>query len=163
VVRDAEHLLRGDAVAHAVTLRLHLDPGTPLLLGDRIQIQQVLVNLILNAIEATPARSMGNGEVVVRTTIVESAIEIGVEDRGPGLPEGFETRIFEPFYSTKSDGMGMGLSISRSIVDAHGGRFRASNGSAGGAVFTFTLALAPSPEAPLALEPKSNSPTQPDS
>ena len=160
VVRDAAHLLRGDALAHAVTLRLNLEPGTSFLLGDRIQIQQVLVNLILNAIEATP---IGTREVVVGTSIVESAIEISVEDRGPGLPEGFETRIFEPFYSTKSDGMGMGLSISRSIVEAHGGRLRASNGSAGGAVFAFTLALAAHPEGPPALEPKSNSPTQPDS
>ncbi len=155
-VRDAAHLLRGDTLAHGVTLRFHLEPGTTLVRGDRVQIQQVLVNLILNAFEASEA-APGKNEVLVRTAIVENAVEVTVEDFGPGLPDGFEARIFEPFHSTKANGMGMGLSISRSIVEAHGGRLRASNRPTGGAVFTFSLAVLPP------LEPKSNSQTVPGS
>jgi signal transduction histidine kinase len=149
-IRDAAHLLRGDTLAHGVTLRLHLAPGGPLVHGDRVQIQQVLVNLILNGIEAT-AGAASDGQVLVRTSLVENMVEVSVEDLGPGLPEGFEDRIFQPFHSTKPEGMGMGLSISRSIVEAHGGRLRASNGPAGGAVLTFSLALL------RPVEPKSNS------
>ena len=132
-VWDAARLLRVDALAHRAELRLRLEPGTPLVRGDRVQIQQVLVNLILNALEATAAASRGEGEVLVRTAVLDGAVQVSVEDRGPGLPEGFEARIFEPFHSTKPDGMGMGLSISRSIIEAHGGWLRAANGSSGGA------------------------------
>ncbi|HEY7698028.1 MAG TPA: ATP-binding protein, partial [Vicinamibacteria bacterium] len=144
-VRDAALLVKGDTLAHGVTLQLQLEPGAPLVRGDRVQIQQVLVNLILNALEATSDVSREDGEVLVRTSLVDGEVEVRVEDRGPGLPEGLEARIFEPFQSTKPDGMGMGLSISRSIVEAHGGQLRAANGSAGGAVFAFALAaLTPS-------------------
>jgi signal transduction histidine kinase/integral membrane sensor domain MASE1 len=156
-VRDAAHFLKGDTLAHGVTLRLQLETGPAFVQGDRVQIQQVLVNLILNALEATAGAPEGGAEVFVRTSIAEDEVEVSVEDPGPGLPDGFEARIFEPFHSAKPSGMGMGLSISRSIIEAHGGWLRAANRSAGGAVFTFALAVV------RPIEPKSNSQPAPDS
>jgi C4-dicarboxylate-specific signal transduction histidine kinase len=142
LVRDVSHLVRGDALAHGVTLRLKLAPGDAVVLADRVQIQQVLVNLILNAFEAGARERARGGEVLVRTAVVRRAVEVSVEDRGPGIPAGQEARLFEPFHSTKHDGMGLGLSISLSIIQAHGGSLRGSNRASGGASFTFALALA---------------------
>jgi signal transduction histidine kinase/integral membrane sensor domain MASE1 len=140
LVEDVSHLLRGDALAHHVTLRLDLEPASALVRGDRVQIQQVLVNLLLNAFEASAASS-GEGEVIVRTSRIRNTAEVSVEDDGPGIPAGYEARLFEPFQSTKPDGMGLGLSISLSIIEAHGGCLRARTRDSGGAVFTFALAL----------------------
>jgi signal transduction histidine kinase len=142
LVRDVSHLVRGDALAHGVTLRLKLSPGDAVVLADRVQIQQVLVNLILNAFEAGARERARGGEVLVRTAVVRRTVEVSVEDRGPGIPADQEARLFEPFHSTKSDGMGLGLSISLSIIQAHGGSLRGSNRASGGASFTFALALA---------------------
>jgi C4-dicarboxylate-specific signal transduction histidine kinase len=142
LVRDVSHLVRGDAVAHGVTLRLELAPGEAVVLGDRVQIQQVVVNLILNAFEAGAGERAGSGEVLVRTAVVRRTVEVSVEDGGPGIPAGHEARLFEPFHSTKPGGMGLGLSISLSIIQAHGGSLRGANRASGGAAFSFSLALA---------------------
>jgi C4-dicarboxylate-specific signal transduction histidine kinase len=139
LVRDAALVLRGDAMARDVPLRLELDEGPSLIRGDRVQIQQVLVNLLLNAIEASAGVPTEERQVLVRTRVAEDTVQVSVEDRGPGLPVGFETRIFEPFYSTKPHGLGMGLSISSTIVQAHGGCLRGTNHPSGGAVFSFGL------------------------
>ncbi len=147
----APQLLR-DAVALALVgtkdpaLRVHFDLETEQrpLIADRIQIQQVVFNLVRNALEAMAGRSLREIVVAARTT-ANCELEISVADTGPGLGPDPET-VFRPFSSTKPSGMGLGLSICRTIVEAHGGHLWAEPRSGGGAVFRFTLPLAPSEE-----------------
>ena len=108
---------------------------------DRVQIQQVLVNLLSNAVEAMQTSPADRRRITIRTSVHDAAVEVAVSDRGVGLPPGSETKIFEPFVSTKPEGLGMGLSIARTIVEAHGGRLWAESNPEGGAVFHFTLPL----------------------
>jgi C4-dicarboxylate-specific signal transduction histidine kinase len=150
-------LLDHDAGRRELTLRLALDPGVELVTGDAVQLQQVVLNLALNAMDAVEA-SPPNGrvpEVVVGTSAGNESAEIFVRDTGPGLPPDLQLRIFEPFFSTKSHGLGMGLAIVRSIVERHHGRVRAENADAGGAVFRVQLPVArsESPAAALRLRP----------
>jgi two-component system sensor kinase FixL len=107
-------------------------------LADRVQVQQVLVNLLRNSTEAMA--DVKRRELRVTTTLIDAeTIEIAVADTGPGLAKGVADRLFEPFLSTKPNGMGLGLSICRSIVEAHGGRLRGDPNPGGGAIFRFTL------------------------
>jgi len=120
------------------TLRDDFDPTADQVLADRIQVQQVMVNLVRNAVEAmaqSPRREVRIGARLKSEDLVEAF----VADTGPGLPQDLAERLFEPFVSGKPDGMGIGLSISRSIVEAHGGEIRAEPNPDGGAVFHFTL------------------------
>jgi len=111
-------------------------------LADSIQIQQVLLNLVRNAIEAIVAANMERREVKLSALQPQPGlVEITVRDTGPGIAEERAHRVFEPFYTTKPDGIGIGLALSRSIVDAHGGRLWVEAGS-GGAVFHLTLPVA---------------------
>ena len=111
--------------------------------GDRVQIQQILLNLTLNALEAMADVS------AVRKLVLRSSVsplgqaQVDVEDTGEGLREGLRDVVFQPFYSTKTEGMGMGLAIARSIADAHGGRLWVDGNAAGGSTFHLTLPLAP--------------------
>ena len=117
-----------------------LDPAASHVLADRVQIQQVLVNLLRNAVEA-----LGNGEVsdITTSTIRDGAhVRIGITDTGPGLDPAIAPRLFQAFTSSKQDGMGLGLSICRTIVEAHGGRIWAEPGTDKGAAFYFTLPAA---------------------
>ena len=114
------------------------------MIGDRIQIQQVVLNLLLNAMDAMADCPADGRHVVVSTAVTAHAVQLSVSDTGAGLLEGVGDRIFDPFYTTKPAGMGMGLSIARSIVAAHGGRIWARNNEGPGATLTFTLPLAPS-------------------
>jgi signal transduction histidine kinase len=109
--------------------------------GDRVQLQQVILNLIVNAIEAMDDVSQGSRELDISTTkkINSEHVMVAVRDTGPGLKPEILNRLFEPFYTTKSDGMGMGLPICRSIVEAHGGRLWATANAPRGAIFQFTL------------------------
>ena len=122
-------------------IQLHYDfrDGLPVL-GDPIQIQQVLINLIRNACDAVADTIDQNVRVVSR--IAGDITVISVEDRGPGIPPNDLNNLFEAFFSNKDDGMGLGLSISRTIIEAHGGKIWAENRPEGGARFSFTLPLA---------------------
>jgi two-component system sensor kinase FixL len=122
-----------------VTVETSFAAASPPLQVDRVQIQQVLVNLVGNAVEAMRTSPAEVRRILIRTSIGDDAVEVAVADRGVGLPPGSETKIFEPYVTTKADGMGMGLSICRTIVEAHGGRLWASSNPDGGATFFFTL------------------------
>jgi signal transduction histidine kinase/integral membrane sensor domain MASE1 len=141
LVRDARKLLGSDTVIRNVKIELDLDSRAPVVSGDRVQLEQVLLNLLLNAMEAMSERIGGDRTVVVRTRNVEgNCVRASVEDGGPGLRNGTQQMVFEPFYTTKASGMGMGLAIARSIIEAHGGTIWAENNSRG-AAFHFRLPL----------------------
>jgi C4-dicarboxylate-specific signal transduction histidine kinase len=130
-IHEVIALARGEIVKNGVSVQTQLAEGLPLIQGDRVQLQQVILNLIINAVEAMSAVSEGSRELLIGAERDASGgVLVAVRDSGPGLnPESFE-RLFDPFYTTKPGGMGMGLSICRSIVEAHGGRIWAS-GTAG--------------------------------
>ena len=111
---------------------------------DKIQIQQVLLNLMRNAVEAMADSE--RRELSITTRRAGERVEIGVADTGPGLPQTVRERLFQPFVTTKSDGMGVGLSVCRAIVEAHGGELHGGDAAGGGTVFRFTV---PRPEGPI--------------
>jgi signal transduction histidine kinase len=118
--------------------------GLPIIAGDRVQLQQVVLNLILNALQAMGAVTEGAREVLITTRQIElNDLYVGVEDTGPGLSPETLSRLFEPFYTTKPNGMGMGLTICRSIVEAHGGRLWVSACRPHGALFQFAIPVRP--------------------
>jgi len=125
-----------------VALRTRLGDGLPLILGDRIQLQQVILNLIMNAIEAMHGSDDAPRELSINSARADAQrVLVAVRDSGHGLHPGGLDRLFHAFYSTKPHGMGMGLAISRSIVEAHGGRLWAAANLPRGAVFQFTLPI----------------------
>lgn len=139
-VLDVITLTRGEAVKNGVTVQTQLAAGLPLIRADRVQLQQVMLNLILNAVEAMCGLAEGAREVLISTGRDGSnGVLVTVRDSGPGLDSQSVERVFEAFYTTKPDGMGMGLAICRSIIEAHGGRLWASANDPRGAVFQFTL------------------------
>lgn len=121
-------------------VRVEAAEGLPPVRGDAVLIEQVLVNLIRNALEASGGK--GKARVRVRLQAHEGLVEVAVRDNGPGLPEAVREKLFQPFFTTKADGVGLGLAICRRIVESHGGRLQAHNDAAGGAVFAFTLPFA---------------------
>ena len=134
-------LVRPEADMRRVELTLDAGPALPTVQGDRVQLQQVLLNLLLNAMDAVGESRTPKGRVTVRVRAAEDAVEVSVSDNGRGIPADKLPRIFEPFYTSKPNGLGMGLPISKSIVEAHGGRLWAGNIAEGGAVFTFSLPI----------------------
>jgi two-component system, LuxR family, sensor kinase FixL len=134
-------LVRPDAYIRRVRLALETDAALPPVIGDRVQLQQVMLNLVLNGMEALKDNPPGNRLVVMRARPSGTAVEVAVSDNGNGIPEDKLARIFEPFFSSKPGGLGMGLSISRNIVAAHRGRLWAENNAGGGATFRFTLPI----------------------
>jgi signal transduction histidine kinase len=140
VIGEMVLLLRGEANGYAVSIRTDLAAGLPKFTADRVQLQQVLMNLMLNGIEAI--KDTG-GVVTVKSQLGEDGqIEISVNDTGAGLPLGKTDQIFDAFFTTKPQGSGMGLAISKSIVESHGGRIWANGDGARGATFHFTLPAA---------------------
>jgi signal transduction histidine kinase len=138
-VREVIELTYGEALKNGVSVRTQLADGLPLIQGDRVQLQQVILNLILNAVQAMGAVSDGTREVLITTSQTANEVCLGVQDTGPGLSPESLPRLFEPFYTTKPEGMGMGLSICRSIIEAHGGRLWATRCEPRGALFQFTI------------------------
>jgi PAS domain S-box-containing protein len=137
VIQQMADMLRDGANQQGVTISTDLAQGSPRVMADRVQLQQVLMNLMLNAIEAM--RDTG-GELVIRSQLTgDSQLLVSVTDDGIGLPTGDVEEIFKGFVTTKSDGTGLGLTISRSIVESHGGRIWANANSGRGATFNFTL------------------------
>jgi len=139
-IRNAIILTRGEVVKIGASIRTQLAEPLPFFRGDRVQIQQVMVNLIVNAIQAMSGDGDSKRELQISTeTDKAEGVRVEVRDTGPGLaPESFP-RLFEPFYTTKAEGMGMGLAICRSIVEAHGGRLWATACEPHGTLFQFTI------------------------
>lgn len=145
LIEEAVALALAGAGAVGVRVNLRFDPAVSQVLADRLQIQQVLTNLMRNALEAMVGHE--HRELTVTTTLLnENRVEISVADSGDGLSGEARQRLFEPFFSTKHDGMGLGLSICRSIVEAHGGKLQSLDNPDGGTIFLFTLAAAPKAE-----------------
>jgi len=142
-VRQVLVLLSAEAASRNVSLHDRLSRQTVRVRADSIQLQQVILNLIVNAIESIDDSASGQRQVVSGTALVDEKWgEVFVADSGPGISPENMTRVFEPLFTTKERGMGMGLSIARTIVEAQGGRIWAENQSGGGAVFHIRLPLA---------------------
>jgi signal transduction histidine kinase len=140
IVAEVAELMRSDMVLRHVPMTLDLAPDLPQVRGDRVQLQQVILNMVLNGLEAMSEPNSRDHALVVRTSrLGPGVVSVAIEDSGNGIDMADVDRMFEPLYTTKTDGLGMGLAIARTIVDAHGGELRASNNADGGATFQFTL------------------------
>ncbi len=140
LIREVGALMQAEASRNQVTVRIELTDNLPAAMGDRIQLQQVIVNLILNGIEAMSAVADRPRQLMIRSEMQESdEVLVAVRDSGIGIDPKNDRRIFDAFFTTKGQGMGMGLSISHSIIEAHGGRLWASANSDHGATLQFTL------------------------
>jgi C4-dicarboxylate-specific signal transduction histidine kinase len=147
VIREALQFLSHEVQSRSVTISHRLDPAAPQVLGDRTQLQQVIVNLAVNSMQAMAQAESAKRTITIRTVTADPTVLCCiVEDSGPGIgPEHFG-QLFESFFTTKVGGMGMGLPICRSIIEAHGGSITADNGGVdGGARFSFTLPVAGKP------------------
>ena len=130
---------RSAIIKNGISVQTRLSEGLFPIHGDRVQLQQVVLNLLLNAVEAMGSREPGARELLISTEQDHTGVLVAVRDSGPGIDAKHLERVFEAFYTTKSSGVGMGLSICRSIIDAHGGRLWAEANEPRGAVFQFTL------------------------
>lgn len=139
-IREVIELTHGEAVRNGLAIETQLSDGLPLIEGDRVQLQQVILNLIVNAIQAMSATSDGPRQLLITSARADSGdVLVAVEDSGPGLTSEALQHIFEPFLTTKPGGLGLGLSICRSIIEAHGGQLWTSPNQPRGAIFQFTV------------------------
>jgi PAS domain S-box-containing protein len=136
IIQEMLTLLKGEATRSSIAMRMDLCAELPKIMADRVQVQQVFMNLMLNAIEAM---NESGGELTVKSESQDGQLQLSVSDTGPGLPDGNVDQIFSAFFTTKPQGSGMGLAISRSIVESHGGRLWATANDGRGATFRFTL------------------------
>src|ERR1700710_1594637 len=133
-------LVQRELTSHQVSLRMEFAPLLPMILGDRVQLQQVIINLVMNGIEAMQPVTDRPRELVIQSGQDDAhRVFVGVTDCGVGISAENADWLFNAFFTTKSSGMGMGLSICRSIIEAHGGRMSAANNVPHGATFQFTL------------------------
>jgi signal transduction histidine kinase/integral membrane sensor domain MASE1 len=142
LVLEVVDLTHSDLACRHVTLTMDLDASAPTVLADRVQLQQVILNLIMNACDAMSDVATQNRKLTIATRVLQDkgeVVEVSISDRGCGIAPADEERIFAPFFTTKEHGLGLGLTICRSIVDAHGGRLWARNVASGGAIFRFTI------------------------
>jgi C4-dicarboxylate-specific signal transduction histidine kinase len=138
IIQDVSILLRTELTRGHVSLRTELAPDLPRVAGDQVQLQQVLINLIMNAVEAMRLSAERPRRLLIRSAKSTDGVLVQVQDTGPGIEPGLADRIFEPFFTTKAEGIGMGLSISHSIIESHGGHLSLASSSAG-ALFEFIL------------------------
>jgi signal transduction histidine kinase len=136
---DVTRLMQGSAMKRGIQIDVQLGPGSKPVWGDPIQIQQVVLNLLMNACDAVQGNKKPPCTVHLMTSFSGERAVVAVRDNGPGLPDDAIERVFEPFYTTKRDGMGLGLSICRSIVLAHDGTLEAARNPEGGMTFSVTL------------------------
>jgi signal transduction histidine kinase len=142
VVNEAITLVERELIKHRVSLRTELAPALPEILGDRVQLQQVIINLLINGIEAMAPVTDRRRELLIRSGKNDTdQLILSITDSGIGISADNANRLFNAFFTTKSSGLGMGLSICRSIVEAHGGRMSASNNEGPGATFQLVLPL----------------------
>jgi signal transduction histidine kinase len=140
VVSEVAELVRNDVVLRNVPMTVDLAAGLPAVRGDRVQLQQVVLNLVLNGLEAMLEPGAGAHALAIRTSRAgDAAVRVEVQDAGVGIDVDEIERMFQPLYTTKPEGLGMGLAIARTIIDAHGGQLHAANNVGGGATFQFTL------------------------
>jgi signal transduction histidine kinase len=139
VIREVLSLTSNEIAQERIAVRADLAASLPFVLGDRVQLKQLVLNLVTNAIEAMTSVQNRPRELRIQSAMDSDAIEVSVQDTGTGLDREQLDRMFQPFFTTKQAGIGMGLSISRSIVEAHGGRLWAVSLDSHGAVFHFTL------------------------
>jgi len=140
VVMEALRMASPDALLHSCQLETSLDPNLPAIEGDPVQLQQVLLNLAINAFDAMRDAPTSKRKVVIATqSNDDGTVRTSVRDHGVGIPEEVQNRVFDPFFSTKTEGLGMGLAIVRSIIEAHGGAITAENADGGGTRFEFVL------------------------
>jgi C4-dicarboxylate-specific signal transduction histidine kinase len=132
-------LARGAIIGNGVLVQTRLGDGLLPVEGDRVQLQQVVLNMVLNAVEAMDTVEPGARDLMISSEKARTGVLVAVRDTGPGIDPAHLERVFEAFYTTKSGGVGMGLAICRSIIDAHGGRLWAAANEPRGAVFQFTL------------------------
>ena len=141
-IRETLAFLSKQVLARQAALSAELAPQLPRIVGDRIQLQQVIMNLVLNALDAMSNIEGRERKIIARTALLDGvSAEVSIGDTGTGIPDDKLEQIFDPFFTTKEGGMGMGLSIVRTIVESHGGQIWAENRNTGGAVFRFTLPL----------------------
>jgi signal transduction histidine kinase len=138
IIGDVTAILRNELNRSRISLRTELAPDLPPVPGDAVQLQQVLINLVMNAIEALRTSAQSPRKLLIRSVRKTGEVLVQVQDSGPGIKSGEANRIFEPFFTTKPEGTGMGLSICNSIVESHGGRLRTVPNSTG-ALLEFTL------------------------
>jgi PAS domain S-box-containing protein len=141
VVRDVLKLMRNDLINQNVTVDTDLAQNLPAVTGDRVELQQVLLNLVLNACEAMADCGSSERQLLIASKLEKSAVQVSVTDRGGGIPEKKIEQVFERFFTTKKEGMGLGLSICRTIVNAHRGEIWVTNNAEGGATFHFSLPI----------------------
>ena len=141
IIEVVIRLVQPKIKSNHVNIKRELSQDIPAINVDRIQIEQVLINLLNNAIDAMKNTPVLEREVIIQSRVKDHSVQIKVFDRGSGLPKNMNSDVFEPFFSTKNEGMGMGLSISRSIIEAHEGSLNAEQRELGGSIFSFTLPL----------------------
>jgi C4-dicarboxylate-specific signal transduction histidine kinase len=142
VVREVVDLAHSEIITRSVTVTSTLAPGTSSVLGDRVQLQQVVLNLLLNACDAMRETPLSQRHLVLTTAVEAGFVQLAVTDRGTGIPANQLDHVFEPFVTFREQGLGLGLAISRSIVRAHNGSIQAENNVDGGATFRCFLPLA---------------------
>ena len=133
-------LLHSELITRRIDVELDLLQGAPRIVGDPVQLQQVLINIVMNAMDAMITTSAERRHIAIHTAFnAKGFLEVSIRDRGTGIKPADRDRLFEPFYTTKSQGLGLGLALCSSIVEAHGGKLTLANQDGGGAVAAFSL------------------------